>query len=55
MFVHLGDRVDICFIQKLLGMPPTPLHIGPESGGINYICFPPGGVALGQAETTAAG
>lgn len=49
-----GDRVDICFMQMLLGMSLTPLHIVPDSGDISDFCFPPGGVAVGQAEITAA-
>lgn len=49
-----GNRVDLCFKQMLVDMSLTPLHIVPDSSDIGYVCFPPGGVAVGQAEITAA-
>lgn len=46
--------MDLCFKQMLIDMSLTPLHIVPDSSDIGYVCFPPGGVAVGQAEITAA-
>lgn len=45
-----GDRLDICCIEMLTGMLLTSLHFVPDSSDTRYICFPPGGPAVGEAQ-----
>lgn len=47
------DTLDICLREVLAGMSLSPLCIVGDSSDTSYICFPPGGAAVGQAEITA--